>query len=179
MPPRPFTRVTSRGLARGLAQKAVPLADRLRDIFTKFALRPYIVRLVVTRWTSEVRGKGVETVARALVIEPTPLVTDLEGVVQINSPVGLDELGDVLLQEISGRFTEDQLRGHAPDGTPVAENENFYYEIEFPPPGAVNRDGERRRFSIKGVPYYHADRFQWNVTLTRARGDRKRSGAPR
>lgn len=183
LPPLPqlddFTRVTSSQLAASLGQDLVPVADSIRDIATEFGMRPYEVTLVRTRWSGTARNQGVENVVQETVLLPTPLITDLSGVAQINTAIGLDEFGEVLLQEISPSMREEQLRGFGPNGEPIAPNENFYIEVEFPPPGFVDRDGERRRFTLKGVPMYFADKFQWQVRLERQRGDRKRSGDPR
>jgi hypothetical protein len=183
LPPLPpldgFTQVTSSQLAASLAQDLVPVADSIRDLATEFGLRPYKVTLVRTRWSGPVRNQGVESAVDEFVLVPTPLLTDMSGVAQINTAIGLDEFGEVLLQEISPTVREDQLRGHGPNGEPIAPNENFYYEVEFPPPGFIDVDGTRRRFTIKGTPMYFADRFEWQVRLERQRGDRKRNGDPR
>jgi hypothetical protein len=162
-----------------LARTLVPVADSLRDLFTTFGLRPYVVNIVRTRWSSGKRGVGVEVVQpNPIALLPTPLLTDMSAVTEVNTPIGLDEFGEVLVQQISGRYTDDFLRGLDRDGRPPEPDEQVYYEVEFPPP-CEGREGQRRRFVIKGAPMYFAGRFQWHVRLERARQDRARSGDPR
>jgi len=162
-----------------LARTLIPTADVLRNLYTTFGLRPYVVSLVKTRWSGGRRGIGSELLeADPVAILPTPLVSDLTSLSEINTPIGLDEYGEVLLSQVSGVYSEDFLRGHDNDGRPVQTDEQFYYEVEFPPP-CEGRDGQRRRFVLRGAPMYYADRFQWNIRLERARQDRTRSGEPR
>ena len=175
--PSRFTDITGEGVQNTLGRQLIPVADDLRDLFTQFGLRPYKVHIIKTRWAGRKRGDGVETVVSSRTILPTPLVTDLTALNEIVTPVGLDEEGGILLQEISGCFTEDDLRGHQEDGTPVAANEQLYYEIEFPKPNG--EDSERRRFHMRSAPMYFADNFAWQVRLERAREDRNRAGEPR
>jgi hypothetical protein len=161
-----------------LARRLVPVADSLRDLYTTFGLRPYVVNLIRTRWSGGKRGVGAELLVSDVAILPTPLLTDMSAVAEIVTPVGLDEFGEVLLQQISGAYTEDFLRGHDKEGRASPQDEQFYYEVEFPPP-CEGRDGDRRRFYMKGAPMYFADQFQWNIRLERARMDRNRAGDPR
>ena len=162
-----------------LAFNLIGVADGLRDLYTQFGLRPYRVALVRTRWSGGRRGIGVEIVISSTNLLPTPKMTDMAALTEINSAIGLDETGEVVLTEVSGAFTEDQLRGHPfGNGEPVFPDEQFYYEIEFPP-ACAGKDGERRRFTVKGAPMYFADRFQWNIRLEKQRQDRSRYGDPR
>ncbi len=164
-------------LPRTLARQLIPVADQLRDLYTVFGLRPYLVRLVKTKWSLGRRNQGVEQVVFSRDILPTPLVSDLSGVAQVSSPIGLDEIGDVVVSQISGRFTEDQLRGSDDLGNPPDKDEDLYYEIEFPTPG--DGQGERRRFTINSAPMYFSDKFAWTLHLERQRMDRTRGGTPR
>lgn len=162
-------------LGETLAFQLVDTADVVRDLYTTFGLRPYAVNLVRTRWAGGRRGLGAEEIVTSIPILPTPLVSDLTALTEINTPIGLDETGEILLQEVSGRFTEDQLRGQEVPGETIPVDQNFFYEIEFPP-ACAGREGERRRFTIKGAPMYYADRFQWQVRLEKQRQDRARNG---
>jgi hypothetical protein len=146
----------------------------LRDLRVRFGLRPYIVRIIRTQWTTGERGEGAEYVSHVLDLLPTPLVADLSALTEIVQPIGLDEIGSVVLSEISGRYTEDQLRGLDIDGTPVGEDEQIFYEIEFPRPDG--RAGERRRFFLRSAPAYQPERFQWTLRLEQAREGRSRAG---
>lgn len=158
-----------------LGQALVPVADVLRGLLTTFGLRPYVVRLMRTRWSSGERGVGVETIIESTILEPTPKIADLTGVAAISTPAGLSEQGEVILSRISGRYTEEQLRGMAPSGLPVEASDSFFYEVEFPRP-SDGRPSERRRFTLSSAPYYDPFGLQWRVQLRRQRDDRERNG---
>lgn len=161
-----------------LARTLVPVADSLRNLYSTFGLRPYVVRLIKTRWSGGRRGVGAESIVSETPILPTPLIADLTSLQQINTPIGLDEFGEVGLTEVSGAYTEDFLRGHDTEGRPPAVDEQFYYEVEFPPP-CTGATGERRRFAMRAAPMYQSSRFQWSLRLERQRQDRTRTGDPR
>lgn len=175
-----FTRVSALQLTASLAHKLIGVADPLRDLYTRFGLRPYEVHLVWTRWSGGKRGLGTEIVeGNPYPILPTPLVSDFTTMTEVSTPIGLDETGEIVVSQITGSLTEDFLRGHTRDGRPVNADEQLYYEIEFPQPFPTGPDGERRRFVLKGAPMYKADMFQWYLRLEKARQDRARNGDPR
>lgn len=170
-----FTDPTAMQLDRTLGQRLIPVADRVRDLHTKFGLRPYKVRVVRMQWASGERGRGLPVVAKELDILPTPLVQDLSTMMEIVQPVGLDEVGTIIVSEISGRFTDDDLRFAGSDGSSPGPDEEVFYEIEFPrtPDGLP---GDKRRFFLRAAPMYFAARFQWQVRLEKAHEDRMRNG---
>lgn len=171
-----FTVPTADSLRCGLGQSLIPTIDSARDIKVQLGLRPYRVRIVVTRFSGPRRGMGVETVVREEEILPVPHVMDMGALEQQATPIGTNDQGSIAIEEISGRYGEDLLSGVGADGSPVAPNECVYWEVEF-----FRRDGrpaERRRFQLQGVPGYDADRFQWRVLLTSAIKNRARSGEP-
>jgi hypothetical protein len=172
--PGGFTAVTSHSITCTLARKLINTADVLRDLYTVFGLRPYRVKLIKTRWSEGVRGRGIEEVTLERILEPTPLVLDLAALTEIIQPVGLDEVGTIRIEQISGRYTEDILRGFDDEGNPPERGEQFFYEIEFPIPG--DADGVRRRFVLRAAPMYFADKFQWVITLEKSHEDRARNG---
>lgn len=173
-----FTIESPQRFANSLSRLLISPVDAIRDIATQFGVRPYIVRLVYTQWSGGARGIGEESVlGEPERILPTPLVLDILTLTPIVSPVGADEQRGCLLTEVSGCYTEEQLRGLGSDGSEVPANQSFYYEIEF-----LRADGvksERRRFNANSAPAYSADDAQWQVRLERARPDRTRHGAPR
>jgi hypothetical protein len=164
-------------MRRTLGQQLVPVADCLRDLLTQFGLRPYTVNLIHTRWSGGSRGVGQELIVSVVPILPTPKIADLSGVQEILSPAGLAEVGEVMLTKVSGRFTEEQLRGVPPDGAaPLAGDLQFFYEVQWPE--LNGQPGDRRRFFPVSAPYYDAPALQWRVQLRRQRGDRARNGDP-
>jgi hypothetical protein len=107
-------------------------------------------------------------------ILPTPLVQDLSTLTEIVQPVGLDEVGSILVSEVSGRFTDEELRFAAPDGSPPGPDEEVFYEIEFPRPDG--KPGDRRRFYLRAAPFYDSTSFTWRLRLEKAHEDRDRRG---
>jgi hypothetical protein len=170
-----FTVIDGKPLARTLGQRLIHVADQVRDLFTAFGLRPYKVRIVRVRWAGGRRGEGAPVIEKTLDLLPTPLITDLSGLTEIVQPVGLDEVGGITLSEVSGRFTEDELRFVERDGTPMGADEEIFYEIEFPPVEG-RQHSIRRRFFPNSAPFYAASRFQWSVRLEKAHEDRQRNG---
>lgn len=176
-PPVSFKQLTGAQLTGTLGRLLVPVADLLRDIRVGFGLRPYRVRMIRTRWSGGRRGVGAESVTAEVEILPVPLLADLTGLQAIVQPVGQDEISSLQLSEISGRYTEEELRGLAPGGAPIGPDEQFYYEVEF-----LRADGlesDRRRFYPSSAPTYQPTRYQWVVMLERSHEGRARDGSPR
>ncbi len=137
-------------------------------------MRPYEVHIIRTRWTGGDRGIGEEFTISDLTILPTPRLVDMTTLAEIVQPVGLDEIGAVTLDEISGRFNEDQLRSFHDDGTPPNPDENVMYEVVFPLPDGHSDNAPRRRFFPVSAPHYTAGKFEWVIRLERTRPDRPR-----
>lgn len=171
-----FTEMRPGDVQNTLARKLIPVADSLRDLFTRFGGRPYTVRIIRTRWTGGGRGKGEEIITGELKILPTPLVMDLSALTEIIQPVGLDEVGGIRLTQVSGRYSEDQLRGLDFDGTPPDPDEQTFYEIDFLNPAPGCSGSAKRRFYIRSAPMYYSFRFQWELSLEKSHEDRARNG---
>lgn len=167
---------TSAQLAKTLAQRFIPLADQLRDLLTKFGLRPYKVKIIRVKWSGGERGLGTFTVLSETAILPTPRVQDMQSLTEIVQAVGLDEVGMIRVDEISGRFTEDELMGRDTDGNSIPLDEEVFYEIEFP--RLDGKPSNRRRFYPRSPPQYFAGRLQWSLNLEKANEDRLRNGDP-
>lgn len=153
--------------------------DELRQIAADMGARPYRVFLVKTRWSGKRRGEGVETVTSEVEILPTPKVDSIDNLNLQLLDIGTDDAGMLKVREISPRYQENQLRGLNPDGSEIAQNETFSWEISLSRGDAEEK--KRRRFVIRGVPIYHSSSggaLQWHVSLTRAGSDRNASGAP-
>lgn len=171
-----YTQLKPGDIAYTLARRIIDPVDRARDVVTRLGFRPYVVRLVWLRWTAGGRGHGEPVVDREKVLLPTPKISDLTGVAIITNAAAADEQGGIMVSEISGCYTEEQLRGIDAPGHPVPDDQTFFWEIEF-----LRADGEdtkRRRFALRSAPYYDAEAAQWVVKLERARKDRLRSGDP-
>lgn len=172
-----FTILRDNEYAQTLAGKLIPVADQLRDLLTRAGLRPYIVRLVWTQWSGGQRGYGTEEVVREDQLLPTPKIAPLTSIDAVQYSVGSEEIGEIMLEQISARYTEDYLLGRNEHGDSIPEDQQFYYEIEFPQENGVF-PGIRRRFVISGTPSRFAGRFQWQVMLRKAVENRRRNGDP-
>jgi hypothetical protein len=162
---------------QSLAGSLQPCVDKIRDLNTVFGIRPYIVRMVWTRWSEGYRGDGVEEVIMEQAILPTPVVNAISNLDVTTTSVGNEEFGMLKLSEVSGRFTEDYLEGKDQDGRPIDSAVNFYYEIEYPHQDGTF-PGVRRRFELAGAPEYMPSKFQWEISLVRAGENRTRDGTP-
>jgi hypothetical protein len=169
----PFTVLDPTRMRESLVSKLVPTADKVRDLATKFGLRPYIVRIVRLRWSGGTRGRGIPSVLSETAILPTPRVFDIASQQEVTTPVGLDEFGTITVGEISGEYTEEDLFGQDSAGE-IPQDVSVFWEVEFPRP-----DGEparKRRFTISGAPEWRPGNLEWRVTLVRAREERTRKG---
>jgi len=171
--PKRFTEVTSSQAAKTLARRFVPLADSLRDLLTKFGLRSYKVTIVRVEWSGGKRGRGTPVVLSERIILPTPKISNFDALTELVQPIGLEELGSVELSQISGTFTEEDLRGTSKEGDAIPQNQEFYYEVEFFP-----HDGpsQKRRFFPRSAPTYAPGGLQWRIRLEKANEDRNRNG---
>lgn len=169
-----FTTVTSLQAKNTLVRRFVGLADNLRDLLTRFGLRTYKVSLVTIEWTGGKRGKGTPVIVKGPTpILPTPKITAMDSLAEELQSVGLEEVGTIELSQISGTFTEEQLRGFSPEGDPIEPAQEFFYEVEFFPNNGL---AQKRRFYLKGVPTYFPGRLQWQVRLEKDIQDRDRNG---
>jgi hypothetical protein len=177
-PPALYTDPSSLTMDQTLARQLIPVADNLRDLFTTFGMRPYRVKVIRVQWSDGSRGQGTPIVVSEQHLLPTPKMTGLDGLQEILNPVGLDEVGQIQVSQISGRYTEENLRGVDDDGTEIADNEEVFYEIEFISLPVTGSPTFRRRFQLRSAPQYFAGKFQWIVYLERTREDRRRNGDP-
>lgn len=170
-----FTEVTATQMKKTLARRFIGLADSLRDLLTRFGLRAYKVAIVRVEWSGGRRGRGTAAVVDEKVLLPTPKISSLDALAEVLQPAGLEELGTILLTQISGTFTEEDLRGYSVDGDAIPANQEFFYEVEFfPNEGAA----QKRRFYPKGAPTYFPGKLQWQIRLEKANEDRARNGDP-
>ena len=173
-----FTTLNGMDLSRTLARRLISTVDNLRDLMTRFGLRPYEVRMVRTKWSGGERGLGQEFVVFDEPILPTPLILGMDGITRIVQPVGLDEVGGCQLSQVSGRYAEGYLTGRDSEGNPVDGDTQYYFEVVFPTPGEVADGAPRRRFYASSAPLYDPSNFEWRVSLQRSHSDRRNDGSP-
>jgi hypothetical protein len=161
---------------RSLANAAVVLADRLRAIQTTLGFRPFRVYLVKAHWTGDRKGHGDLEIDSRVELTPRPQVRDLSTLSLKVQSTGRVEDGDVFVDEISARYTENELLGRTPDladpmqprtARPLVE---FWWEIEEVRAGCP--EPPIRAFTPRSVPALKRDEFMWTVTLAKREYDR-------
>ena len=172
-----FTVLPPGAFAGTLVGKLISPVDKLRNLLTVAGLRPYIVRLVTTRWSGGTRDEGVEQVVKEQLILPTPKISNLDAIDSTTNEVGTEEYGSIQISQISARYTEYELSGRGPNGEEIPADTQFYWEIEFP--GINGRyPGIRRRFESNSAPNYNGGKFEWTIKVVRAGEDRLPDGTP-
>lgn len=162
-----------------LANRFVGLADRLRQLNTRFGIRPYRVFLVWTLASGEERGEGEERVTLRHEILPTPKLDDMSAVARSPYAAGTLPVGSVRVSEITQTLTADMLTGKLmPDGRKVDDSGpmNFWWEVVED--GRGDDPAERWRFRMAAEPYRQPGRVQWSVLLERQSADPERLGQP-
>jgi hypothetical protein len=168
---------TSASLATSLVNCLIPTIDAARNSVVCIGVRRHVVRLIWTAWTGGQRGRGVETVVLEEALTPVPRVMFINDLGVELQNIGLSEAGVVRVSEISLRYSSHFLSGRGEDGSPVAKDRNFYWEIEeLQPLGSAS---VRRRFTLKGPPEPRADNAEYVVKLLRAENDRTSGGVIR
>jgi hypothetical protein len=162
-------------LAQSLVVQLGPCVDCIRQIATDLGARPYRCFLIVTQWTGEEEGDGIERVVSEREILPTPKVTTIGALGTEIRSAGQLEVGDLVVREISTRWKDYELRGCLADGSDLPTGQRFFYEIRMDLREPVAQT-MRRRFTVSGTPELQASRVQWVVPLKRALGDRKMDG---
>lgn len=190
--PRPLTPQQARN---SLAHRFGRRADSLRQLATRFGIRPDRVFLVWTRWSGARRGEGDETVTHRVEILPTPRVSDVTSLARRPWSVGILPEGTLRVDRISVYFTEDHLSGlvipSSPPtvipsgeqvaGTPVEPREDpqrdFFWEIAEDGRGDALPD--RRRFRLFAKPNRAAGSVEWAALLEPVSEPVNREGKPR
>lgn len=165
-------------IGQSLANKLVPVVDKIRQLATKFGVRPYRVYLVHVQWSGSEIGAGSPVQISRKEILPTPQVLDMASTTEVLRSFGLTEEGGVMINKISAKFTEDDLLGRTPDLVNPAmprtslRNVEFFWEI------VENRKSDPapvpRRYVPNSTPMLSRDRFQWKIALTKQDSNRAR-----
>ena len=174
-----FTVLEGRALERTLIASLGPCVDSIRNLYTCLGARPYQINLVWTRWSGGERGCGAEDIVGVHRLLPTPKVGDMNRMRKELSPIGIDEVGELYVSELSPRLSEDTLMGRdlvVTRGCPIPTDVNFYWEVFFP---TASGSGPRRRYVPKSAASLNATRFQWTINLLKASEDRTHMGEVR
>jgi len=163
-----------------LAGELVPVADDIRELYSEFGLRPYRVFLVHAMWSGGRRGIGDLVITSRREILPVPRVRDIDSVRRSVEPTGLTEQGEIVIDQISPKYAEDDLVGRTPDVTDMAmtrtarQDVEFWWEVEE---ARASAPRSIRRFSPPAAaPMLSRGGLHWRVTLVRQGYDRARAG---
>lgn len=134
--------------------------DIRREVHGALGTRPHRVSIVTRTWSGVRRGEGSPT-ATVLELDPPPKVTFL-GLRNELRPGGREEEGDVLLTEVSLRYTEAELQPS------TAKNVEWAYRIE----DAHGQGVAPRYFTPIRPPIarrgdHRGDGTDWAITLKR------------
>lgn len=175
--PRPLT---PREARHSLANKlGIKIGDRLRQLNTKFGLRPQRVWLVWREWSGGERGQGDVIEKKRIEILPTPKADSLDSVTYSVFHAGTVPAGSIKLSEVSLRLTYDELTGHMlPNGELHTDNIpqpwEFYYELVED--GRGDPEPVHQRYRILSYPFRKAGAVMWSVMLERISEDDDRQG---
>lgn len=166
---------------RTLVGRLLPVVDRLRNILAQTGVRIYRVFIVHAYWTGQRRGVGQQVISSRLELLPMPRVRDLNAVRRNVLSAGLTEEGDIVVDQISAKYTEDDLTGRTPDNVDPSiprtslKTVEFWYEIQENRPS--NPPPPLRRFSPPvATPMLSRGGLAWTVILTKQSEDRGRRG---
>lgn len=150
--------------ANTLAHRFTQRADRLRQLNTRFGIRPYRVFLVYRKDQGEEFGTGNTRVVSRVEILPAPKVRP--NLTRALMSGGIVPMGAVELTEVSARYTHDELigRSHPVDGEITLDPPwEFHYEVV-----EDGRDGSvpaPQYYRPLGEPVREAGNVQWKLTL--------------
>jgi hypothetical protein len=158
------------------------VGDKVRQLNTKFGIRPYRVFLVWTKWGGTERGEGNEAVVLEREILPTPKVESLDGVAFSLFAAGQLEVGSIQVSEVSLTLTRDILMGHAIPGLGIVDHipqpYDFFYEVREDGRGELGtgKEPQRQKYRLAADPFRRASKPYWQFTLERISEDRNRAG---
>ena len=177
MKPRQLTALEAR---RTLANRMVPTVDRLRQMLTRYGLRPYNVFLAWHYWTGKERGEGYEKECKRIALVPNPKVEDLSSVALNPFSAGVVPIGTVRLSRISGAYTADVLMGRMlpkEHEDHIPEKWVFFWEIVED--GRGDDPPLRQKYRPLSQPMRRAGEVDWTIILERVSEDLDRNGEPK
>jgi hypothetical protein len=122
--------------------------------------RPFKAEVVRRRWSGPRRGDGAAGQESAITISPPPRV--LDALRHDLVAAGLQEVGDLIVTEVSLTYTEAELTGQ-----PLGQGEEVYWRLS-----AADGTGQGvapRYFTLSKPPWPDREKdLGWTVTLRRA-----------
>lgn len=164
------------GLENTLLERLNPVVDVVRDVGVRLGTRQYQVAMIWGAWSGGQRHYGDLTIVQTHTILPTPLVTP-EVIRNEFLQAGTIETGNLIVTEISPRYTEDFLAGRdvtSAPGVTIPSDVEFWYEVTRQQPGASL--AEHRRFTPLGPPIRDLEKAGWKMTLQRADAPAREAG---
>lgn len=150
------------------------VVDEAQQLVADLGLRPYRVFSIVEQWSGGKRGRGTVSIVSEREFTPPPVINYRPLRRQLGS-AGVVERGEVTLERISTRYTEEEIRSLVP--TNLERGQYAYIEARYD--GRDGGEPQRRRFTIASVPYLEIPRrFQWVVRLRPQDDPRDAHGRP-
>lgn len=174
--PRVPRLLTPQEASKTSAHRFAKRADGLRQIATRFGVRPYQVWLVWQGWTGDERGAGRVGELKRVALLPTPKLEDLSAVALDPRSGGVLPVGTVRLTRVSASLAADLLRGRAyPNlGDEIGPDVEFFYEVRED--GRAGDNPIRERFRLAAEPMRRPGKVDWTILLERMSEDRARDG---
>ncbi len=171
--------VATTGPAPSLVQKLIPTVDKIRQLRTFFGMANYAVSLVHIKWSGTQIGEGVEQEISRTQILPNPVILDMTTTQEVMRSFGLTEEGTLVIDQISIKYSEDDLMGRTPDmisptlpRTNQANTQFFWEVVEL---RKQNPSPIPRRYVPVAVPNLDKSGFAWKVALVKQTQDRSRN----
>lgn len=131
--------------------------DGLRgDLHPAFGVRAYRVYTVLRTWSGGQIGMGSSSDVENE-IDPQPFVARWDGLRFQLETCGIDEMGEIVLIEVSLTYTEEELAGR-----PLAKNEQWFYKLV----DAHGQETSEKYFILTKPPYVdREENMGWVVWL--------------
>lgn len=145
-----------------LTEQLGSVVDDIRQIAVDLGQRPYKIHAVRVKWTGGEIGRGKPETVFDQPILPTPRVLNIDQLDRATQPSGTTDKGNIRLDKISPRYTEDEIKYYFSTKADLGKDEQGFIEIY-----ADERDGqtERKRYVVSKTPYRRANKFDWTVVL--------------
>lgn len=179
-PPRGPHPIPPRQARRTLANRlGLGVADKLRQLNTKFGVRPTRVWMVWIYWPGGERGQGKPVEKMRIELLPTPKVSSLDSVTFSVFHAGTVPAGSVKVTEVSVKYTYDELTGKMIPGGALHVDQlpqpwDFFYELVED--GRGDPAPVHQRFRDLSYPRRDAGNTQWILMLQKTSEDLNRDG---